>query len=283
MKNKCATKDYNVLSLPKTRKEQFSDIIKHNYRLFLLLGLILLCFALPLLVSVVVKDISYLNIVQSGETDPEIIYSMKFTTTLIFGATEIVSFVIFSLGLAGILKIIKELIYSEPVFLKEDFKEGIKNNFVQIMVLSLVVGIFSLISNVFSLTMNNKVLKYLPLAVNYGLIFPICFISMFLIAVYKNKFLVIIKTSIILYIKHFPMILLTYVLTIVLVSTKWIPLELFFIKYALFIVLVVLYYPLVIFGSFLYQIYIFDDKINKDQFPDYYKKGLFIKGDKHEK
>lgn len=277
MKNrKAASRDFSIYDLPKTRKEQFSDILKHHYFLLLKLGFILLLCAIPLLISMAIKDINYLSIIREKITDAQEVYNRKFTSTLIFSICEIVSFIILGIGLSGTNKIVKELIYNQPVFFKEDFKEGIKTNFKSTAVICLVVGIFTAISNIFYLAMPVDALKYLPFAINYGIIYPICFVSLFLTSVYSNKILVTIKTSLIIYIKFFPVVFGTFILFAGIAMIKWIPVSLFYLKYILLIIFIVFHHPVVILGSFLYQMWIYDENINKTQFIEFYKKGLFV-------
>ena len=47
---------------------------------------------------------------------------------ILFYGTNIITSMVFSLGLAGILKIFKRLILNEPIFYMHDLLEGVKEN-----------------------------------------------------------------------------------------------------------------------------------------------------------
>ena len=68
-KKKVSVKDFDLNLLPKTRKEQFGDIIKHRYLDFLKAGFFLLLFCVPLIISIVIKDSALLRIDTTSETE----------------------------------------------------------------------------------------------------------------------------------------------------------------------------------------------------------------------
>ncbi|MCQ3035488.1 MAG: hypothetical protein MJ248_04680 [Bacilli bacterium] len=275
MARKVASKDFNKNSLPRNRKEQFFDIIKNRQMEFFKVGALLLLFFIPFLVSIIIKDVSVLSITSMESVTEEEIASMIFSTNIIYNAMMFVSIIIFSIGLSGIIKIFKELIYSEPIFFKEDFFQGIKENIKSLVVISVIVGLLTAISNIAYIIFDNIALRVLPTAINFALIFPACLIAIFLTSIYNNKAFVTIKTSYALYIRYFPQILLSYVLVILMVFLKLIPIEYFFIKYIVLILAVVFYYPTIIFGSYIFQVSVYDKNFNKTQFIEYYHKGLF--------
>lgn len=275
MARKVAAKDFNKNSLPKNRKEQFFDIVKNRQFEFFKVGLILLIFFLPLIASIVLKDISILSISSIEGATKEDISSMIFSTNIIYNAMVFVSIIILSIGLAGIMKIFKELIYSEPVFFKEDFVQGIKENIKSYIVISIIVGLLVAVSNISYIIIDNKVLQVIPTAINYALIFPACLIAVFLTSIYNNKMFVTIKTSYALFIRYFPQVLLSYVLVILMVFLKLIPLTYFFVKYIVLVFAFVFYYPTIIFGCYIFQVSVYDKNFNKTQFVEYYRKGLF--------
>lgn len=273
-KKKVATKDFDINSLPKNRKEQFKDIFKHNLVLLIEIGVLLLLFLLPMLASIVVKDSSLLIAYTSGYSE-EKIYEMEFSTKLIQCFVFAVTVIIAGIGISGVMNIFKRLIYSEPVFFWHDFKDGIKKSFKETMIIALFIALFSCAGNILYLVLNVKVVGYIVLGINYALIYPLCFVSLFLTNTYKNTLLVNIKTAFILYIKFFPFVILFYLSLFAPTLIKLIPLSVYFIKYIIFILYVLLIYPTATLGSFLYFTNLFDEHINKTQFPEFYRKGLF--------
>lgn len=265
-----ARKDYDRNQLPKNRKEQFFDILVRRYGLFIKLGIFILLFFIPYFFVMMYKDSLYMSIKAGNYEDAG---ARIFSVDLIYSGLMFIALPILFVGFAGVFKILKELIYGEPIFFKEDFIEGIKENSKSFIVIAAIIALFNLFELLISYSFsNNVVFEVIPVAFNYVLIFPICFVSIYLTSVYTNKFMVTLKTSIIILFKFLPRILLCFIFTFGFFALEFIPIA--YIKYCVVIVCLVFVLPISIFASYENFIDIFDENINKTQFPNFYKKGI---------
>ncbi len=275
MRNKAANKDFTISNLPYNRRQQFSDVLKHRFNVLIKCGLMLLLFVLPILICIFFKDISTLNLMNSGEENQDLIFSIMFTTDTIYRLIMMPCLFVFSIGLSGVIRVLRNLIFSEPIFFKDDFKDGIKNSIKPMLVISILIGLVSLLGGVLNNLISIGYLSVIPQAFNYLVIYPVCFIAFFLTSIYKNSFSINVRTSFAIYIKLLPKILLSYGLFVIIVLCQFVPVFIFIIKYLLIILLIVFYMPISLFGSYLYQVSLYDKYINYDQFPNYYLKGLY--------
>lgn len=272
MKKVIKTKDFDKSDLPSTRKEQFFDLLKHRFFFLLGLGVILLLFFIPLFASIVYKDLAILGINQSNMEANEKSSSLFFIS-LLFSFLVMMGLLIFSIGLAGVMKLLKQLIYDEPIFFKDDFLSGIKENFKSFLLISFLTGLLNLISNTIAILFDNVlIVKILFPALNFALFYPVLFVCIFLSSTYSNNLMTTIKSSIVIYIKHFPTVFLCFVLTYGVTFFQYI--DIMLLKYLLILFVLLIYFPILFLSSYLNQIRIYDSLINKDQFPSYYLKGL---------
>ena len=112
-------------NLPTTRKSQFKHIIKYRWKYLFLMGGILILFAIPLLVSLFIKDLKAISIVSVSEGSDT---SALFINDLFYSVFIIPSSIIFFIGLSGVYRIIRNYIWAEGVIFKSDFIIGIKRN-----------------------------------------------------------------------------------------------------------------------------------------------------------
>ncbi len=272
MKKRIKTKDFDKNDLPSTRKEQFFDLIKHRFFFLLGLGLILFLFSLPLFASIVYKDLATLSINQS-EMDANDKAASLLLIGLLFSFLVMLGLLILSIGLSGVMKLLKQLIYDEPIFFKDDFLAGIKENYKSFLLLSFFAGLLNLISNVIGILFDNVLLlKIIFPALNFALFYPVMFVSFFLTSTYSNSLMTTIKSSTVIYIKHFPTVFLCFVFFYGVLFFQYI--DIMLLKYLLLLFVFFIYFPILLLASYLNQIRIYDSLINKDQFPSYYLKGL---------
>lgn len=272
MKKAKRRKEFDKNDLPSTRKEQFFDLLRHRFFFLLGLGVILFLFFIPFFASIIYKDLAILGINQSNMEESEKSSSLLFIS-LLFSFLTILGSLIFSIGLAGVMKLLKQLIYDEPIFFKDDFFLGIKENFKYYLLLSLFFGLLNLLSNTISILFDNILLiKIIFPALNFALFYPVIFVAFFLASTYSNKLFATLRSSLLIYIKHFPSILLCFVLVYGASFYQYI--DIMLLKYLLIVFTLLLYLPILLLASYLNQIRIYDYLINKDQFPSYYLKGL---------
>ena len=270
--NKASQKKFEPSDLPSTRKKQFGNILKLNYRSLVFAGVMLLLFFLPTMVCIVYRDTSQINIIQKYEGD-ELANQLRFSN-LLFSWLLIPSMMIFSLALAGSLKIIRRLLWGEPVFLKDDFLIGIKENYKGYLVISLFGGILNAINTVVvSYLPGNNFLSYLPLIALLALFYPVIFVFAFYNVIYTGKIGRNLINSTKLYFRSVFITFLFCLLCYSLILIKYIP---SILKYFLAGAIIVLVVPIFLLMFFEYEIYVFDKHINSHQYPEFYKKGLYV-------
>lgn len=271
MKKKVSKNEFEVKDLPSTRKEQFFDVCRHRFFLLLALGALFLLFALPLLASLLYRDVFALS-VSASDLSAEDKETALFGAELIFSAAFLASLLLAGLGLGGIGKALRRLFYDEPIFLKEDFFSGIKENAKQYLLLSFFVGLVWLLSHWVSYLSDNFILKGAFYGVNVALIYPPLFVAYFLCGVYSNPLSKNVVGGFSLYFKAFPSVFLCFLSFYAVCFLQYVPILI--LKYALLVLLFLLYVPFSLLLSFSNCMRLFDEEINKEQFPEAYKKGL---------
>ena len=272
-----AGQDFRKENLPSNRKELFFDCIKQRFGLIMLLAFVLFLFALPLLLVSFSKD-AYLVSIGLAFDKKEITQAnydqMYFMAINLGSLISIPCFLLFSVGLAGALRVIRQLVWQEGIFFKEDFFDGIKLNFKHYLIYGFIFGVCYYISNISTLIplQNIEILKALPFIITFVIILPIILFAIVQSQIYsltikqemKNGFFFLIKTFFTTFIATaFVAIPLTFDL-----------IPIFFLKMLAVIIYVLFILPFIILGVFLYINSQLDKYLNKEHFPDIYRKGL---------
>lgn len=272
MKKKNVRKsDFATSDLPKTRMSQWKDLMKGRFFTLLFLGVLLFLFFLPYLASILFRDVLLYNL-SSSDLSKEEIASGTNGIILIFGAIRIPCFMVLSFGFAGVFAIIRELIYDEPVFMKEDFFAGIKGEWRPFLLISFLLGVFSFLADWLPMYMPSPYIGAIFPAFNFVFVFPVLFVSLFLSSTYSNPFFTNIRFSFSLYFHYFPSVFGTFLLCFAPYFLSYIPILL--LKYILLILVLVLFLSFALLLAYENQMRIYDPLINKAQFPSYYQKGL---------
>ncbi len=264
--------DFLVTSLPKSRKDQFFDIWKHNFSLLSAIGMVLLLFSLPLLASYFFKDIS-LFAAQNESLNEEAKQSAYFFAKFLFCFFSSASVVIFFIGLSGVLPILKNLCYNDPIFFKDDFKEGVKTNFKSFLLLGLITGIITLAEGLIGLFFEGTPwFEGVLFGINMILVFPIIFTSCFLSIYYENPFISTITKGATIYLRHVPLLLAALLAFLLPLLFDYIPSMI--IKYPSVIAFIIVYEPAALLFAMCSHLHYFDEDINLSQFPSHYHRGL---------
>ena len=129
--------DFKKSMLPHNRKELFFDIIKNHYRILMIVGLILLGFSVPILVVSFISDYQLAILttqLAKGEITEEFYRANYISFSFYMDLFKAIALAILGVGVGGVLKIIKNLCYLEPVFIGYDFKNGLKNNWLSMSI-----------------------------------------------------------------------------------------------------------------------------------------------------
>lgn len=143
MKSRTSSKtDFTRTALPHNRREVFSDICAMYGGMLFKLGLILVIFAVPCLFVGFMADqneLAYLAEAVEG-ADRAALYREYQVTDSLFSLVNVVGFMIFSVGLAGAARILRQHAWEEPVNLKIDFLRGIRQNARPYLMLGFLAG-----------------------------------------------------------------------------------------------------------------------------------------------
>lgn len=269
--------DYSKADLPSTRTEQFFRILRDNYLTFIKIGIMLVILMLPFVLAFMIKNISISNILKNEaipETDKT---SNIIVINIIFGGVYLPCIMFFFLGFAGILKILRRLIWDEPLFFKEDFFLGIKESYGSFLLYGFLIGLISffcvLTHNLFGGYL--KYVSYILTAISFAIVIPIVLIATYASSIYNSKINVSFSVSGNLFIRRG---IFTILILLILYSAYFLPLlpiPLTFLI-AIILVLIIFLFPVWILLSYINCIKAFDDFINITQYPDKAYLGLFV-------
>lgn len=270
---KSKQEDFTEDDLPQKRTQVFAYCYREHFSLLFMLGCLCLLLLLPVLIVTVMSDSYVINAVAAlEESTAENIARVRYKAETMFGLIQIGTFTLFFTLLTGVIQVLRQMIWNEPVFFGDDYKTGLKSNaLVFSLVAILLSGLYYFLN-----VITNTVLLYVSYALFYVFILPISLWVVTQSVYYKLGTFGIIKNAVIFYIKTFPVTLLAVFLT---VAPFWlidnlIPLGLIYIKYLIFVVLAIFYIVPLIIGWLLYACRIFDKSINKEHYPQAYRKGM---------
>ena len=271
MKQKASRIDYSKAMLPRTRKAEFLDCYKMNFALLLKCGLVLFVFSLPLIAFSLFMDFYYVSIM-SIATD-----AIK-ETKIVFFALYNVGILIFSflilVALSGITHILRNFVWQEGIFFRQDFNSGVKHNIAKNALFFLICCIFYIISYFIHLLFAVPIISYAPILIFLLIIFPIFIWIMFLNNTYISNFKSLLRNGTFFYIKTIGPSILGSMLMLSLFPIIFVPFSLIWLKYIFIALYFIFVFPTIILIMVLYTTNKFDEFINKETYPDYYLKGL---------
>lgn len=260
------------MRLPDNRRREFFYLIKYRWKSILLIGGLLFLFSIPLLGSLLLKDLKAISIVTTS-IDNDV--SALLINDLFYSVFIVPSFVILFVGLAGIYRVMRNYIWAEGVIFKTDFLIGIKQNWLPFAFDGFIFSVLFYGIYLATIYINVPYLKYLPMALCLIVIYPVIFIHMNLTVVYKNNYFKQMKNALLLYIRRAYIYLPLFILLIVVPFIFFIFNIPLLIKYIVLFIFIDLFLPFYILLFSVYSTSVFDYFINKERHPDLYKKGLF--------
>src|SRR5690554_6360865 len=118
-KKKTAQNDYQSSNLPNNRVESIKDIITLQWITLVKLGFILLFFGIPLIIHQILLNISIYEIQLSydlGQISQSYAENAIHETFNIGIIIRIALLLWFGIGLSGVFRVLRQLIWQEPVF-----------------------------------------------------------------------------------------------------------------------------------------------------------------------
>ncbi len=148
------SEEYARASLPSNRWELFWDIFKGRFGKLFIINLLILLFCLPFIALIVFRSMSIsaygtlypfsqgfgvgYGAYPSMVGWPESIVHMVNISTLIFTP---IAFFIAAVGISGGAYVIRNMVWTEGIFVANDFWRGIKQNFKQILIILLFYSV----------------------------------------------------------------------------------------------------------------------------------------------
>lgn len=261
-----AKEDFIPSNLPHTRKEQFFDLLKNNYKELIKCGFLLLLFSLPFFVLTIIR----VMLIHGAGDDGNKIIAIE----ILFYGTNIITSMVFSLGLAGILKIFKRLIWNEPIFYKHDLLEGIKENAWRFLLFSFLLSLlYGLSEIVIIFTIGGPYLCYISKVLYLVFFCPFMLGAIFFSHTYKSSLGTAFKAGIIFMFKCYPSTILSCLSIEVFLLLSLIPFA--FMRLGILALSIVFLMPICILGVSINQFRIFDKFVNPLNYPQYVGKGLY--------
>lgn len=280
-KPKVAKIDFTEASLPHSRRDVFRDVLKNRWKDLLKLGALLLLFSLPLLVFGAVGEINAANIYaeyKNGVISAETCASEVAASNGAFALIKIIGYIIFSVGIAGSARVLRQIIWDEPLFFSEDFKDGIKIYGGQFALAMFLYGLCSYTAVFFS-SAANGILYAIALGLGVFILLPAMFFWLSERTVYANKIGENIRNGFMFYVrtlfKSIGMLLLAFLPFILEYVLEFFGLYNFIFKYSYLLICTFLFLPLGIMLWLLYTYSVFDKYINAELFPEILHKGFY--------
>lgn len=270
MKFRPAKKEYGINDLPLTRKDQFFDLIKTRFSLFLEIGGILLLFATPFLFAFIIKYFVILKNAEPNLNADEFLAFKKFIY-LIFDGIYCLCFLLIFTALAGIGRIIKEWVWGKGVYFWHDFIKGIKENFFLYLGLWFIFSIFFLINEFLYIYIDNDIV-YILFGGFSMLLLPLLMMIMSQSVIYNSPFNERVRNSFFYLVKK-PFVTLLFLLFPYAILSITI-IHLLIVEFFVFALAFLLFCPFYIVGWYLFSLSLFDEYTNKEFYPSFYKKGL---------
>lgn len=274
---KASGQDYTPDMLPNSRKAVFFDVVKLRYWQLFKLGLLLLAFALPIHLLALLEDIFVAQI--HTLTPPLSAQELTARTVLFHNLRAVLNvplLALFSVGFSGISHIIRQYAWGENVVFSYDFRKGIRQNFLQMLILAVCAGTVNLLCTIcsgLSYTTESALSSYLvflPGAFALFVLLPVGAYMTVCIPVYSNSFRQNFKLCVAMYLKHWkktlPAILFWGVLFLVYIIQN-------FYCHLFGRLFVTLLIPVILLGWTLFAYQRLDESINIRFFPELVGKG----------
>lgn len=270
-KVKCAFQDYTEDNLPLTRRDVFLNCYKERFSVLFKLGLICLILVVPFVVISFLKESYILYALEklTDKTETNIV-SIFLDAELTFGVVKIVCYCIFAIFFAGVVQILRQTLWDEPLFFVDDFKNGIKNNAIRFCITAIILALIDFVLNMYS----KGILKSVLNGIFVSFILPVSVWYVLQTIYYKSKITIAIKNAEILYLKTIPITLLLLICTILPFWCVTHLVSLLIVRYIVLFAMSLFYIVPITMFWMLYACHIFDKIVNKEYNPQIYRKGM---------
>lgn len=268
---RAAKEDFNEFALPSSRRAQFADCYKERFWLMAKIAFFTTLFALPVIIVMLFRDYQVSRALSGiSPEDLEARAAVIAQGKMIFGPILILAYSLFFFLFAGLVQVMKQLIWGEPIFFWNDFKDGMKSFGFAFAGIAFALSLGDFTINMLTSSLANDILTGVLLL----LLFPIGLWSGAQAVFYKTTIAGRFVNALKFTIRTFP---LTMLLTIALVGpfylvSKFIPQ--FLVAYLVILLITFFLVTPVFLGFLLCAAHYFDRFVNKEMYPLYYRKGL---------
>lgn len=277
-----AASDFTIEQLPQTRRSQFFNILKNQYLTILKSGAFLLLAVLPFIVLDLVRNIfdtafynEFVNgILQEGEYHFYIFIDLMIQT-----AVEVLFIPVFTLVLSGINNVMKNMVQGGHVLFMYDFKQGVKGNYKNTTITSIIFGLFILLARFVFYFFVGKYFISIPVyAILILFVIPLAIISNVFTSYYQGNFFNVVSNSTKLYFPYWWQYLIVSVLFFAFIFGLNSGLDgvlIAYVKTTIYLVFATFVLPIMILLIHSISISMFDKYINDVIYPEIYRKGLY--------
>ena len=270
-KEKVRETDYQQKERPNTRLAQFFDIAKHRFVEVLKLSILQTVFNMPLIATLITFYLFSKNATNINSL---------MTVFVITGGLLFISMISSFTGLTGVFHCFKKMIYAEGEYASSDFFTGLIQNWKKGIVIGAIVGLsvaLTVIGSfffIYYLSIYNTTIAGFGVAilvVQALVIMIMGYYSIAQIVIYENSLKYVLKNSFIFTLMRFQYNLPLFILHPGIIIALMVIMEItMYVAIALIIIFIA-------FGALIWSlncIAAFDKFINKENYPEHYRKGL---------
>lgn len=270
-KEKIRQTDFKDYERPSTRLRQFGDIFKHRFLELIKISLLQTVFNMPLIASVILFYVLVRNSTNMNAL---------MTVFIIQSGALFISLPISFIGLTGSFYCMKKLIYAEGEFASSSYFIGLREEWKKGLIIGLLPGFSVALSIIgyyffcFYLSDANPIIAGFGiaiLAIQLILVMMISYYSIGQTVIYSNTVFFTFKNSLIMMLIRFPYNLLFFILYPGIFIALFCIME---ITMFVGVGLLVFFSAIGHLMWMLNNVAAFDRFINKESYPDYYRKGL---------
>ncbi len=191
------SEDFARNSLPSNRWELFWDIFKGSFWKLVLVNLLILLFFIPLLFLFYFRSslessysalYPYAQMFGVGYQAPVSMQgfsqSINFSSNLLAYLLMPIAMMVAAVGISGGAYLIRNMVWTEGVFVSNDFWKGIKQNYKQIVVISLLYSLVFYVTMITASYASYSTYNILPGSGGFTWLFYVCEILSYVILVY---------------------------------------------------------------------------------------------------
>ena len=278
-RSKYRAEEFSVNDLPRSRAKQYFDILKNDWKLFLLLGFFFVLFSIPYLTVGVLHWFIKVNLPAQLEADggtPEMIYSALQLTEILYEVALVPCSLLICIPLAGTARILKRLAHAEGVLFKDDFVSGLKMNIWHFIVFMFIYCFLRFIAQFTYIYIENipivaPIVRGVSMGILYVLFVPILLVMFAQDSLYKISIWMNFKNSYQIAVRQ---ILVMLIFSLIIFGIYFLRLINHPIIETGILLVVIFLSPFYLLALFLFALSKFDKYINADYYPDIYRKGL---------